>query len=176
MKDFNIIGRSASVSDCGKYRYTLSRRWECPTNLDMYCTFIMLNPSTADAFQEDPTIRKCMKFARRLGCNGLHVINLYAYRATDPNELLSLSLEERIGPENLRVISSELSDPTSFPVICAWGSHKAVDKKIVKKVIQIANNNYVNLKALHINKDGNPKHPLYCRDDSELIDFDTVIE
>lgn len=72
--------QSATISECGRYRYRLTRRFA-----DGPCaTFVMLNPSTADETIDDPTIRRCRNFAIREGCGGLVVVNLFAYRATDP--------------------------------------------------------------------------------------------
>lgn len=99
------IVTSASIS--GDYRYRLGRAWAGgPT-----CTFIMLNPSTADADQDDPTIRRCVGFAKALGCGALEVVNLYAYRATNPRDLLRQ--DERVGPENDYWLREAQLDPPS---------------------------------------------------------------
>lgn len=76
--------RGAVISDDGRYRYRLWRTWapELPR-----MAWIMLNPSTADAEVDDPTIRRCVGFAKREGCGGIEVVNLYAYRSTDPSVL-----------------------------------------------------------------------------------------
>ena len=79
----NMI-RTAVIDKTEKYRYSLLREWDDTRHK---CLFIMLNPSTADASRDDPTIRRCIAFAKREGCGGLHVVNLFAYRATDPVEL-----------------------------------------------------------------------------------------
>ena len=76
--------KRATISEDGLYRYALSRTWEGPI---WSLAFIMLNPSTADATEDDPTIRKCIGFAQRNGCNAIEVVNLFAFRATDPNDL-----------------------------------------------------------------------------------------
>jgi len=77
------VVRSAVLSDCGTYRYSLTRRWSPGPLLG----WVMLNPSRADALVDDPTIRRCVGFARRWGFAGIVVRNLYALRATDPREL-----------------------------------------------------------------------------------------
>jgi hypothetical protein len=84
MSQGDLFGdRGATLSDCGRYRYRLWRRWaDGPTVL-----FVMLNPSTADADVDDPTIRRCIGFARSWGAGALEVVNLYAWRATQPAEL-----------------------------------------------------------------------------------------
>src|SRR4051812_40135006 len=77
-----VLG-SAILSDCDRYRYLLGREWaDGPT-----AVFVMLNPSTADALHNDPTIRRCLRYAQVWGCGALMVANLYAWRATDPDDL-----------------------------------------------------------------------------------------
>ena len=153
-----LIKSSAAISDCGKYRYELKRNWgDGPT-----CGFIMLNPSTADASIDDPTIRRCIGFAKREGCGGLIVVNLYAYRATKPADLWALDPSERIGgPEagirlHKAVAESEI-------MIAAWGAktHRA-EHWIVERY-------GARLKCLGKTKEGHPRHPLYVRADAPLI-------
>jgi hypothetical protein len=86
---------SAVVSPCGTYRYLLTRQLGAGTRLG---TFIMLSPSTADAERDDATIRKCVGFARRLGCAGLQIVNLFALRAADPAALRLA--DDPVGSEN----------------------------------------------------------------------------
>ena len=76
--------KSAEISPCGLYRYSLTRKWEAWKGT---VNFIMLNPSTADAQEDDPTIRRCIGFAKAWGYGGIVVTNLFAYRATNPKEL-----------------------------------------------------------------------------------------
>lgn len=91
------VATTAGISECGTYRYWLCREWS--PGLDSL-VWLMLNPSTADATQDDPTIRRCMGFARRWGYGGITVVNLYAYRATNPRDLLTAA--DPVGPENDR--------------------------------------------------------------------------
>ena len=86
---------AAVLSPCGAYRYLLTRRFGPGKKL---ATFVMLNPSTADAERDDATIRKCVGFARSWGCAGLQVVNLFAFRATDPTDLRMA--DDPVGPEN----------------------------------------------------------------------------
>src|SRR5437588_2477108 len=90
---------SAVFSPDGRYRYLLTRRLGRSRRV---ATFIMLNPSTADAINNDPTIRKCVGFARRWGCGLLQVVNLFALRATEPRVLRAAA--DPVGPENSRWI------------------------------------------------------------------------
>jgi hypothetical protein len=88
-----------------RHRYLLTRIWDKAT--PPVC-FIMLNPSTADHHRDDPTIKRCMGFARRWGHGGIQVVNLFAYRATDPKELYMLGYSEAVGPFNQRYIAEAL--------------------------------------------------------------------
>src|SRR5437870_4841901 len=108
-------GVSAVISPCGKFRYRLTRQWGEGAALP----FVMLNPSTADAEQDDPTIRKCVGFAKRMGYDGIEVVNLYAYRATKPADLKKAGYPR--GPENDRHIEAALVESHANSVICAWG-------------------------------------------------------
>jgi hypothetical protein len=112
------ITREARISECGRYRYTLMRRWGAkPGGL----TWIMLNPSTADAEQDDPTIRRCMTFTQKFGYDSMVVVNLFALRATDPRELLDA--EDPLGPENGIWVRKACHQGAL--VVAAWGSLKA---------------------------------------------------
>lgn len=110
---------SAVISSCGRYRYRLTRSWDASKNK---LVFVMLNPSTADAEQDDPTIRKCIGFAKRLGYGGIEVVNLFAYRATDPKELRRQQRADIdiVGPENDRFIA-EAADTHGNTIVFAWG-------------------------------------------------------
>lgn len=155
---------AAIISDDGLYRYWLRR--DLPLTLErsatkpQTCTFIMLNPSTADAESDDPTIRRCIGFADSLGCNGLEVVNLYAYRATDPTELLNVTEPE--GPDNDIHLRVALDKPG--PIIAAWGACAPPSR--VAKLLDMAGAD--SLQCLGINKDGSPRHPLYIRADAQL--------
>lgn len=155
----------AKLSSCKKYRYSLSRDTGLLTPDKGIVLFIMLNPSTADAFTEDPTIRRCMGFAKTWGHSGLVVGNLYALRATNPKELWKA--DNPIGRNNdywLKQMMSETKD-----VVCAWGNNAQPDR--AREFINIARELYVNLWCLGINKDGSPRHPLYIKADQKLISY-----
>lgn len=153
----------AIISDCGKYRYVLRRslgsvlRWYKPM------LFIMLNPSTADATQDDPTIRRCMDFAKREGMTHLNVVNLFALRATDPAELKKAA--DPIGPENDRYIEEEVRRHSIGAVIAAWGAHPFAAERAAEVLKK-----YPTLYCLGKTKSGAPRHPLYLRADSPLIE------
>lgn len=147
-------------SDCGVYRYTLERTW-VPTPL-RYCLFIMLNPSTADAENNDPTINRCIDYAKRWGYDGLYVGNLYALRATQP---AALWFHHRIGtdivgPENnmwLRKMARK-----SEIVVGAWGTQAETERaQEVRILLNLARP--VPIHHLKLCKNGMPAHPLYLK-------------
>ena len=116
-------GASAVLSEDGTYRYRLTRR--VSDRPDPYrLVFVMLNPSTADAFTDDATIRRCVGYAKRRGFDELEVVNLYAYRATDPDDLrrAHASGVDVVGPENLAYVDESLR--RGF-VAAAWGNNAA---------------------------------------------------
>src|SRR5262245_35053012 len=110
------LEQNAIISACGAYRYVLTRQVGPGTRT---ATFIMLNPSTADASDNDPTIRRCIGFSRLWGCGRLVVLNLFAFRATQPADLKKAA--EPVGPENRAWFEKSLSGL----VICGWGVHGA---------------------------------------------------
>lgn len=160
VNEARVIKR-AYLSECGTYRYRLTRHWD--SNVAPM-TFVMLNPSTADADLDDPTIRRCMGFAKREGAGGIVVVNLYAFRATDPRKLPPGSA--RIGPNNERHLHEAIMEASGRPIVCAWGT-----KGNGSFFTQWAKGYGANLMALGITKDGFPKHPLYIAGDAPLVPF-----
>jgi hypothetical protein len=112
-----FVMSSAVISPCGRWRYKLVRQWD---DTLFTAVFIMLNPSTADSTTDDPTIRKCMGFARHNNCGGIEVYNLFAYRCSKPQSLAVLSHNERIGPENDDYLCA--INRYSGKLIYAWGN------------------------------------------------------
>ncbi len=117
--------------------------------------FIMLNPSTADGEADDPTIRKCVGFARRQGFGGIEVVNLYAYRATDPADLKRAGYP--IGPHNNLAINAALAH--SGYAFCAWGAN-AKGHRRAREVYDLVVASGAAPCALRVNGDGTPAHPL----------------
>lgn len=153
--------KGAILSGCERYRYLLWRRWEPRASMKPLL-FAMLNPSTADATEDDPTIRRCMGFARAWGFPGVLVVNAFAWRATDPRELEDA--EDPIGPLNDTYLRSAAHE--AGRVIVGWGSHKLLQKNRSEaaraRVYAVAEAlGHDRLEALKINKDGSPAHPLY---------------
>lgn len=159
---------TAVLSECGTYRYRLGRRWD---NAKRDACFIMLNPSTADAHKDDPTIRRCIAFAKAWGCGGLVVVNLFALRSTDPRELYKHA-EPIGGIENDRHIRKAIE--LCRPVVAAWGVHGALRSRDAE-VLDIVRAVGVELHCLKVTKDGHPAHPLYQPTDAELIGYGRAI-
>lgn len=146
--------KTAVISECGKFRYRLGRRWsEGPTLL-----YVMLNPSTANADEDDATIRRCIGFAQRGGFGALEVVNLYAYRATKPADMRAAA--DPIGPENDRHIVEHCTDwDGQSAVCCAWGGNARMDSPRVRQVLKMLADSGNTPMALAINLDGTPAHP-----------------
>jgi hypothetical protein len=156
-----LIVRAAEISPCGKYRYRLERWWGNGPLLP----FIMLNPSTADAYIDDPTIRRCMGFARREKYDGIVVGNQYALRATNPSDLWaavrSSGIRAALG-DNWRALA-EIEDEAcraGVPVVLAWG---AIPPSATTTSFRRAPTVCLGKTA-----GGMPRHPLYVRADQPL--------
>lgn len=148
-----MIEHSATLSDCGRYRYDLKRIWD--PNLS-YVLWIGLNPSTADAEKDDPTIRKMMGFARKWQHGGIVVCNLFACRSTDPAGIKSF--EDPVGPENFRSIRTNAHH--AGKVICCWGNHgsyKGMDRQVYQNDLAMVPQSHC--LCLGYTKAGHPKHP-----------------
>jgi hypothetical protein len=157
---------SAIISPCGQYRYRLEREGDM---VESYFAdplpFIMLNPSTADATLDDPTIRRCRAFAKALGYAGIVVVNLYALRSTDPTKLWQHA--DPVGPDNdTWLIDAAHRSPE---IVCAWGANARPDR--VAYVAEILKSAGARLRCLGTTKDGAPRHPLYVGGDQPLIDW-----
>ena len=157
------MNKKTIITPDRKYRYQLYRR---TGDGDKKICFIMLNPSTADENNNDPTIRRCIDFARRCGCGGLYAVNLYAWRATDPRELRKPPQENKVGPENNSFIKSCVAgcDLT----VVAWG---ALKNGLQQSRAELVSGWLANPKTLGLTKNGHPRHPLTLPGDSELFDF-----
>ncbi|HPG94993.1 MAG TPA: DUF1643 domain-containing protein [Dokdonella sp.] len=149
---------SAVLSDCGHYRYSLTRRVN--SNRHTWCVFVMLNPSTADATADDPTIRACTEFARRWECGWLQVVNLFAWRATDPRELDAVT--DPIGPLNLQHMEDAVRNGDI--VVFAWGANGGA----IGRSAGISLGRRFVAHHLGRNKDGSPRHPLYVKRSTPL--------
>lgn len=152
---------SATISACGCYRYELIR--DGLSSGDDWCAFIMLNPSTADANQDDPTIRRCIGFARGWGFRGVRIYNLFALRSTDPKAILSH--RDPVGPDNGAAIVNGVA--SCKRIVCAWGAFGGERvRREARKVCQLLED--CNMSCLGFTADGSPRHPLYVRADAGL--------
>jgi len=148
---------TALYSDCETYRYRLMRRWGDADAL----AFVMLNPSTADEKHNDPTIARCESRARALGYGAVDIVNLFAFRATRPQDLKSAADPE--GPGNQRVVRRAAR--AAGCVVAAWGVHGSYSAQNDRVLSWLKD---VPLVALGETKDGHPRHPLYVRTDAVL--------
>lgn len=149
-------GSWAVFSPCRKWRYALGRELNVSGEGD--CVFIGLNPSTADETKDDPTVRRCKRIALDWGCRSLVMLNIFAWRSTDPKPLYQL--DDPYGPENDATLLS-WGRKARF-VVAAWGTHGALRER----GHEVTRNFYeagIPLQCLGITKEGFPKHPLYIK-------------
>lgn len=157
----------AEYSEDKLYRYVLKRHtpnmWWSKSMV-----FVMLNPSTATEFKNDPTVRRCMSFAEREGCTDLYVVNLFAFRATDPKRLLKC--KDPVGPMNDKKIE-EIVNKVSVSngiIVAAWGSHPIAKKRGEEFCKNFGPINFDFLMCLGKTKNGAPRHPLYVKSSQPL--------
>ena len=164
---FVAMRKVAELSADGRYRYTLARVWDTARP---EAVFVMLNPSTADADRDDPTIRRCIAFAREWRAGAIVVLNLFAKRATNPNALYAS--DDPIGPHNDIFVRKELDRIicTRSPVVCAWGTHGAhLDRD--RAMLAMIREAGIVPTCLGVTKDGYPRHPLYVAGGTKPIPY-----
>ena len=152
---------AAEFSKCRKYRFALWRTWD---EKKPYALIIGLNPSTADEIKNDPTITRCINFAKSWGYGGVCVANLFAYRATIPKDMMRV--KKPIGTENDAWLSQ--LEKNAGIVVAAWGndgSHLGRAEEIKKM--------FPNLHCIKMNKSGEPAHPLYLKADLKPVLMNT---
>lgn len=142
----------ARYSDCGAYRYLLSRDWGAGGRL----VYILLNPSTATEERNDPTIERCERRARALGFGSFAVANLFAYRATDPRDLKQA--DAPVGPDNDAQLLAVAK--SAGRILCGWGVHGSHHGRGAE-VAQLLQGAGLPLWHLGLTKAGFPRHPLY---------------
>lgn len=153
--------RDAVISECGRYRYRLYREWERTEKMPVM--WLMLNPSTADASIDDPTIRRCIGFSKAWGYGAMWVGNLYAIRSTDPSILTEVSAEEARGSENERHLFAMAAE--SAFIVCAWGAPGGMT---VPTIVAPGG-----LWCLGTTKHGAPRHPLYVAGSQQRVTYPT---
>lgn len=153
-----MLVSTAEVSPDGRYRYALQRTW-APGRPGML--WVLANPSSADAAADDPTLRRCVRFAHDHGCGGLAVVNLWAWRATRPDDLAAAV--DPVGPDNDGWIATS-SRQVDGPVVLGWGVQ--ADQLRVASVLALLGDRAKH--CLGLTRDGHPRHPLYVRADTRL--------
>jgi hypothetical protein len=157
---------AAVISDNGLHRYLLTRELGGTST----CTWIMLNPSTADADVDDPTIRRCVAFTKAWGYGRLEVVNLFAYRATNPKELAEAASAgiNAVGEDNdEHIIGSALA---ADRVVAAWGAHPYAATRGAR-VRWLLSGVRDRTCCLGRTKTGYPRHPLYVKGDTIPGDY-----
>jgi hypothetical protein len=157
--------RTAQLSPCDTFRYRLGRAWT-DDGFRKPLVFVMLNPSTADADQDDATIRRCVRFADANGFGSIDVVNLFAYRATKPADLRRAGY--LVGPENDRHIVEAVR--ASGAVCLAWGAEVAGLER-PQIVLPLIRAQGVEPKCLSITRSGYPQHPLMLPSSCRLMPF-----
>ena len=150
----------ADFSKCRKFRYKLMRKWILGNHK---AVFIMLNPSTATASTLDPTVKRCLDYAKRWGCRELTVVNLFALRSTDPDALKRVN--DPVGPRNMEVLRAVINGVKKDDfLVCAWGTRGGLhgQDQAVLNVIRSCRKQGL---ALRVTKRGHPEHPLYLPKD-----------
>lgn len=159
---FDVDHKAAEISPDGMYRYRLLRTWDdtLPS-----LTWVMLNPSTADASVDDPTIRRCVGYAKREGFGGIKVVNLFAYRATRPQDMLAAP--DPIGDRNDAALTLTLraSSFSQLPVIVAWGANAPTWRVEQFREMAARPRPLPTFLCLGVTKAGQPRHPLMVRAD-----------
>ncbi len=154
-----LMQRKASFSRCKQYRYQLSREWDDQLPK---VAFVGLNPSTADHRVDDPTIRRCISFARDWGYGGMIIVNLFAYRTPYPEELKQA--DDPVGPRNTFYLNKVFNE-TEIQV-AIWGNDGTFLGRAEKY-----KNRFRPLHAIKINQSGEPAHPLYLKKQMKPIQW-----
>lgn len=150
----------ALFSPCQKHRIWLNRVWDRSKPMVL---FIGLNPSTANAHKPDNTITKVKKIANYNGFGGFYMMNLFTFISTDPDKLDIKNGNINLADRYLRHIATKCE-----AVVFAWGAFKVHGRDAEVRSM------FPNAFALHINDDGSPKHPLYCKDETLFIPYHQV--
>jgi hypothetical protein len=180
---FTVTFDDAIISECGQYRYRLTRRitphdlghFGCDGHYrytpERIANFIMLNPSTADWTTNDPTIRRCIGYAMAWGCAALVVSNLFGFRATDPRYIAIV--RDPVGPlNNDYVIGAACrAHESGGVVVAAWGVngwHRDQDRHVMSLLTQTLG---IPVKCMGTTAEGFPRHPLYLTRKTPLAPY-----
>lgn len=163
MKKENYLQKGAEFSDCGKYRFSLWRIWD---ETKPFIMFIGLNPSTANADTDDHTITTVRRFAKDWGYGGVFMLNCFPFISTDPKRLEGLFLNDiymRVNEDRLKWAGAKCSE-----IVFAWGSFKVVREQGIDARMWWM---FPTAKALKINADGSPHHPLRLPSRTQLVKY-----
>lgn len=156
----------ATISECGKYRYNLTREWNSLFDTNQKkIVWVMLNPSTADANQSDPTLRRCIKFSQDWGFTHLELVNLYAFRSPYPEDLWTQ--DDPVGRLNDGHIFNAAR--TAHTIVCAWGGNAKPER--ARQIFNLLHSANDRVMCLGTNNDDTPKHPLYVHAKTELREY-----
>lgn len=181
MSKEKAFNRETIFSECRKHRYTLwrefySARAAQPPLLPVegnrahnFVQIIGLNPSTADEKLDDPTIRRCIDYAKRWGFGALCMTNLFSFRATDPKEMIAYEEPIEFAYENAKQVE-RIAEGAGL-IVCAWGHHGAHMRRAEKYLKHLGKVRKFALHHLGLNVDGSPKHPLYLKKTIQPIPF-----
>jgi len=161
MTEKSISGSGATFDKSGRYRYKLWRQWD---QAHPRITFVMLNPSAADAVHNDQTISTCIRLSRRLNFGGIEVVNLFAYCTSDPRRLKQAA--NPVGKQNDQYIM-ESAQATNM-ILIAWGNHGELNHRhleVLDLLLPLAIPTY----CLGLTKRGQPRHPLYLPGDTPML-------
>lgn len=152
----------ATFDPTGRFRYTLHRRWSTGGGRVCFC---LLNPSTADQYVLDPTLTRCLGFARAWGYHAMEVVNIFALRSTDPKRLYRDA--DPVGPENDRFIRRAARRADA--VVVGWGAHGTLLDRghAVTRLLAAL----TTPTCLGTTKAGHPRHPLYLSAGTRLVDY-----
>ncbi|MBI5902597.1 MAG: DUF1643 domain-containing protein [Deltaproteobacteria bacterium] len=150
-----FVERKTILSTCRQYRYCLWRDWDMTNS--SHAMFVGLNPSTADEVEDDPTIRRCVNYAKRWGYGALCMMNLFAYRATEPAMMKAQA--KPVGADNDRWLVEAAKD--AGIIVAAWGAKGTHLQRDQAVRLLLAGR----VSCLGKTKDGHPKHPLYVKAD-----------
>lgn len=187
----SYVQKGATISPDGKYRYRLWREWRnhpAPAKWNMWtddgkpvldgagaqlgepktCLFVMLNPSTADGDVDDPTIRRCVGFAKVWQYDRVEIVNLFAFRATKPEALFALShADDPVGWKNQEYVMRAVRE--ADVIVCAWGAHGGYLGQNETVLGWIETEKTFSIGPL--TKNGHPPHPLYLPAVTPLVPF-----
>jgi hypothetical protein len=158
MPEPHYAKKGATFSEDKKYRYTLWREWD-PVKPSV--AFVMLNPSTADERVLDPTLRRCLGYAREWGYGRMDILNLFALRSTDPRVLYAH--RDPIGQQNDEYTRSVCVRARTRVIIAAWGVHGKFMNRDQEVTDLITETLGQRLYYLQLTNNGIPSHPLYLK-------------